>query len=370
MDQNARLLHALLLTLSLSAAARGSDDAGLGAPADHAPASATDSQVPRPFLEKHCTECHNRGTGKLPLDRLIERDVWRHRNEWEKVARRLRDRTMPPEYMPRPDDRAYEAALASIEGALAVSAAPAFGSLPLFLTVVFVVAFLAGSVAAATGFGVGSLLTPLLALPAGIRLAVALVSLPHVSATALRLYRLRAHVDRTVLLHFGLLSAAGGLVGALLEGRLPAWVLTAVLGTLLCFAGLMGLTGLSDRLRFGNRTAWLAGLVSGALGGLVGNQGGLRSAALLGFNLRKEAFIATATATALIVDGARTPIYLFRQWRDMLEHWPLIVVATAGVLVGTLAGDRLLRRIPDAIFRRVVAAALLLLGILVFFIRD
>ena len=37
--------------------------------------------------------------------------------------------------------------------------------------------------------------------------------------------------------------------------------------------------------------AWLAGALSGLLGGLVGNQGGIRSAALLGFNLSKANFV-------------------------------------------------------------------------------
>ena len=47
------------------------------------------------------------------------------------------------------------------------------------------------------------------------------------------------------------------------------------------------------------------------LGGLVGNQGGLRSAALLGFRLDRDTFVATATAIGLFVDGARMPIYFF-----------------------------------------------------------
>jgi hypothetical protein len=46
-------------------------------------------------------------------------------------------------------------------------------------------------------------------------------------------------------------------------------------------------------------------MLSGPSGGLVGNQGGLASSALVGFDLSKEAFGATATAVALVVDGRR-----------------------------------------------------------------
>ena len=64
-----------------------------------------------------------------------------------------------------------------------------------------------------------------------------------------------------------------------------------------------------SRLHLGRRAAWIAGVLSGFFGGLVGNQGGIRSAALLSFDMQKEAIVATATAVALIVDGARMPVY-------------------------------------------------------------
>src|SRR5262249_13042042 len=150
----------------------------------------------------------------------------------------------------------------------------------LFLTVVGAVAILAGAIASVSGFGIGSLLTPLLAARVGIKLAVAAVSIPHLAATAFRFWLIRQHVHRRLLLSFGLMSAAGGLVGALLHAYAENPVLTIVFGVLLIFTGVMGLTGLS-RLRFRGWVAWVAGAVSGALGGLVGNQGGIRSAAML-----------------------------------------------------------------------------------------
>jgi hypothetical protein len=51
----------------------------------------------------------------------------------------------------------------------------------------------------------------------------------------------------------------------------------------------------------------------GLLGGLVANQGEVPAAALLGFDVEREAFVATATAVTRIVDGARVPVYLVTQ---------------------------------------------------------
>src|SRR6185503_20412587 len=98
--------------------------------------------------------------------------------------------------------------------------------------------------------------------------------------------------DRRVFVNFGVFSAAGGLLGAILSTRAKSPTLGIVFGSLLIFAGLTGLLGLTERVRLGRRAAWIAGALSGFFGGLVGNQGGIRSAGLLGFDVGKEALVA------------------------------------------------------------------------------
>jgi len=189
-------------------------------------------------------------------------------------------------------------------------------------------AIVAGAIAAVTGFGIGSILTPVLAVKHGTQLAVAAVSIPHLIATFVRVWMLRRDVDRHVLVTFGLMSAVGGLGGALLHSAVSSPALAVVFAGLLIFAGLSALSGHARRLRFGPKMAWIAGALSGMFGGLVGNQGGIRSAALLSFHLERRAFVATATATALFVDGARTPIYLATAGREMLSIYGIIALST------------------------------------------
>ena len=223
-------------------------------------------------------------------------------------------------------------------------------------------AVVAGGLASVTGFGIGSLLTPLFALQVDTRLAVAAVSIPHVLGTALRFWLLKTPADRRVLWSFGLTSAAGGLTGAALQGWLGSRWLDVVFGALLLFAAISQATGLAKRMRFHGPIAWIAGATSGFLGGLVGNQGGIRSAALLGFNLQKETFIATATVIGLFVDAARMPIYVAKQGAQIAAIWPWVAISAIGVCAGTVMGSRTLARIPDAWFHRVLAAVLALLG--------
>src|SRR5688572_3626119 len=97
-------------------------------------------------------------------------------------------------------------------------------------TFLLAAAIIAGGVAAITGFGVGSILTPALALETGTRLAVAAVAIPHFVGTAQRFLMLRQHVHRGILWGFGIASAIGGLAGALVGTRFSSPTLAIVFG--------------------------------------------------------------------------------------------------------------------------------------------
>jgi len=232
-----------------------------------------------------------------------------------------------------------------------------------FLILVWLVSVAAGATAAVAGFGIGSLLTPLLALRLGTPVAVAAVAVPHAAATILRAWRLRRAVDWPLFRRFGLWSAAGGLVGALVFARLGGPALTRVLGVLLLLTAASGLTGWATRVRLPAWAAWLLGLLSGFFGGVVGNQGGLRAGALLGLGLSPAAFVATSTMAGVVVDVVRAPIYVARAGGAVGAAWPLVLAATAGALLGTLLGERALFGLSPDRFRRVVAALVGALGL-------
>jgi hypothetical protein len=58
----------------------------------------------------------------------------------------------------------------------------------------FFVAVIAGAIAAMSGFGIGSLLTPLLVIQCGTKLAVSIVSVPHLVRHGIPFRRSAQHV--------------------------------------------------------------------------------------------------------------------------------------------------------------------------------
>jgi len=189
------------------------------------------------------------------------------------------------------------------------------------------------------------------------------VTIPHLAATALRCWRLRAGIDRAVFLRFGATSAVGGLAGALAYSRSGSTALTRALGGLLLLTSFGQLTGWTSRWSPRGPLATIFGLASGFFGGLAGNQGGLRAGALSAFGLSPSAFVATATAIGLIVDLVRTPVYLVAAGPEIARLAGPIAAATAGAVIGTLLGERALLGISPARFRVLLGAAIGVLGL-------
>ncbi len=85
----------------------------------------TQTQDPRAVLDTYCIGCHNARlrTGNLALDQVDSNRAGDAPDLWEKVARKLRTREMPPAGARRPDDATYRRVVASVEASLDAEAA-------------------------------------------------------------------------------------------------------------------------------------------------------------------------------------------------------------------------------------------------------
>jgi hypothetical protein len=77
------------------------------------------------FLTANCLDCHDRTTkaSGLVLEDLMPAEIERNSEVWEKVARKLSVRQMPPLGSPRPTEPEYKAAVAWLESSLDAAAA-------------------------------------------------------------------------------------------------------------------------------------------------------------------------------------------------------------------------------------------------------
>ncbi len=238
-----------------------------------------------------------------------------------------------------------------------------------------IIALAAASAAGLTffsGFGLGTLLLPVLALFFSVELAVALTAVVHFLNNLLKVALLGRHADRRTLVAFGVLAMVGAYVGAQvllwLAGREP--LVSYRIGPLECQVTpvkltvailLIGFT-LGDVLP-GRRTVLIGrgplmvgGLLSGFFGGLSGHQGALRSAVLIRSGLTKERFLGTSVVLACLVDLARLSVYASGfLWERLLERPDIVATAVGGALLGTLLGKRLLPKVTLGAIRVLVS---------------
>lgn len=230
-----------------------------------------------------------------------------------------------------------------------------------------------------SGFGLGTLLMPVLALFFPIEHAVAVTALVHFLNNLFKLGLMGRYAVKRVVVTFGipaLLAAAGGAWLLVNLAHLTP-IFTYSLGEKVCEVTWIGLCVGTLVLVFafldlkpaaGKQPdeKWLpaAGALSGFLGGLSGHQGAFRSAWLLRLGLGRDAFIGTGVVIACLVDASRMLVY----GGDMLQtlhgaHARMLAVAVAAAFAGSWTAKKFLKKVTLEGLHRGLSAALALIGI-------
>lgn len=227
----------------------------------------------------------------------------------------------------------------------------------------FAVALFSSAMAAITGFGTATVLTPFTTLFVNLEAAIVLVAIFHFLANSSRLFLMRGHVHRRTALLYGapalVASAAGALLLTKLSGTRP---LRVAFGLFLVAYALSSLAGRSWKMPSSDRALLAGGAVSGFASGLIGLGGAIRGAFLIATPLDKESYIATSATIAVAVDLARLSVYL--PWGALPRglYWlvpPMVVCAFAGAWIGRHG----LMRLPEASVRKVVMIAILVVAV-------
>ena len=223
-------------------------------------------------------------------------------------------------------------------------------------------ALLSEVVGTIAGFGSSTIFLPLALLVFDFKTALVLVAFLHIFGNCGRIGFFRYGLDWKLLITFGIPSVIGSVSGAYLVPFVSQDVIKGVLGIFLVLYAVIFLW--KEKLQFAPRltNTIIGGSLSGFLAGLIGTGGALRGAFLTAFQLNKERYIATAAAIALAVDVTRIPVYLhqgFLERQYYIYIVPLFVIA----LGGSYLGKRVVEKIPQKHFKRLVLLAVLVIGL-------
>lgn len=226
----------------------------------------------------------------------------------------------------------------------------------------FAVAFLAEIIGTIAGFGSSTILLPVALLFFDFNTALVLTAFMHLFGNLGRITFFRKGLAWRTLRYFGAIGVVGTLAGAALVMHIDQTALKAILGLFLVGYGLFAWVKPNFKMRQTKLGMLLGGATSGFLTGLIGTGGALRGAFLTAYNLPRAQYIGTTAAIAIAVDGTRIPLYLKDGLLESRYYW-MLPVFLALAIAGSFVGKRLVGKITQAIFSKVVLTCLVLAGL-------
>jgi len=241
-------------------------------------------------------------------------------------------------------------------------------------------AFLIAILTFFSGFGLGTILTPVFMIFFPVDLAIALTGIVHFFNNVFKLFLVGKKADKQVLLRFGIPAVIAAFAGAWLllnitdldplfsyriNGKtIEVYPVKFIISVLLIFFAILDLIPFLNKLKFQKKHMPVGGALSGFFGGLSGNQGALRSAFLIKVGLTKEAFIATTVVISCFVDFTRLAVYATRFTKAGLdENLTLVLSATLSGIAGAYLGNKLLKKVTLKFIQTLVAVMLILVSI-------
>ena len=242
------------------------------------------------------------------------------------------------------------------------------------------VAFLAAILTFFSGFGLGTMLTPVFMLFFPVEMAIALTGVVHFFNNIFKLFLVGKNAVKRVVVKFGIPSIIGAFIGAwvllnipdskalfayqLGDSQFEVFPVKFIIAIILLIFAILDLIPAFNKLQFSEDKLPMGGFLSGFFGGLSGNQGALRSAFLIKANLSKTAFIGTAVIVSTLVDFTRLGVYSTKFLDSGLsEQWGLIISATLSAISGAYIGNSLLKKVTLRFVQIFVAIMLIIISV-------
>lgn len=248
------------------------------------------------------------------------------------------------------------------------------------IVVISLAAFVVAILTFFSGFGLGTILTPVFMIFFPVELAIALTGVVHFFNNIFKLFLVGRNASKEVLLRFGIPAVVAAIIGSwvLLNitdlqplfsydafgKHFEVYPMKFIISILLIIFASIDLIPYFNTLQFGKNKLPIGGALSGFFGGLSGNQGALRSAFLIKAGLSKEAFVATAVVVSTFVDFTRLSIYATRFTKSGLtDNLTLVICATLAGIAGAYFGNKLLKKVTLRFLQVTIAIMLIIISL-------
>lgn len=231
--------------------------------------------------------------------------------------------------------------------------------LPIFI-ILSIIAEILGTVG---GFGSSVFFVPMASYFMDFQTVLGITALFHLSSNITKLGFFRKGFDKTLMLYLGIPAVLFVSIGAFLSKYANPALLTLILGIFLVAFGLLFLINKTLKVSASKKNAIIGGSLSGLFAGLLGTGGAIRGATMTAFNLNKEKFIATSAIIDLGIDLSRSIIYTYNGY--VHKHDLYLIPILIGVsIAGTYLGKKILDKITQEQFKRIVLFLLVGVGLL------
>ncbi|MFN5877585.1 MAG: sulfite exporter TauE/SafE family protein [Flavobacteriales bacterium] len=228
----------------------------------------------------------------------------------------------------------------------------------LLFTLLALLAEIAGTI---SGFGSSVFFVPVASLFFDFHSVLGITALFHVFSNLSKIILFRKGVNWKIVLYLGFPAVVFVSAGAVLSKYLDSRWLESALGIFLIVFSLIFLIARDLKIKPTQLNSVIGGAFSGFIAGLIGTGGAIRGMTLAAFSLNKEVFIATSAIIDFGVDLSRGVVYFsngYMHWHDLKYVGILVVIS----FVGTYIGKRILDKISEHNFKRIVLFMILAIG--------
>lgn len=217
-----------------------------------------------------------------------------------------------------------------------------------------------------SGFGSSTFFVPLAIAIESFGFVLALTAILHCFGNISKIVLFKKSLPKNLALQLGFPSVVLAGIGALLSSRFSSDLLLQILGGALVVISALTLLKKKAIRSPTHKFSILLCSVSGFLTGLVGTGGAIRGMALTMLHLEKNTFVALSAAIDLGGDLLRAGIYLYNGNMDW-KQWFYIPLLGITAVLGALTGKKVLMRIDQRGFERLVAIFVFVSGLAMIF---